>query len=177
MIQMYFTRRECVSVNELLWINTSANVFFLGDLDVHHKISLAYSVRIDRLANSVITYISQTILRKWLAFQLRSLTLTHSSALLDLFLSSDPSIYSAVAFLASGNSDHVVGPVGSNKLKRECPFSSCSWWQFSCWLGWFLWEMFHGRISLNIVLLVLVLNFVSGFRMELMYISLIENNR
>ena len=35
--------------------------------------------------------------------------------------------------------------------------------------------MFHGRISLNSVLLLLLVNFVSGFRLELMYISLIEN--
>ena len=31
--------------------------------------------------------------------------------------------------------------------------------------------MFHGRISLNSVLLLLLVNFVSGFRLELMYIS------
>ena len=34
-------------------------------------------------------------------------------------------------------------------------------------------EMFHGGISLNSVLLLLLVNFVSGFRLELMYISLI----
>ena len=38
-------------------------------------------------------------------------------------------------------------------------------------------EMFHGRISLNLVLLRLLVTFVSGFRLELMYISLIENIR
>ena len=38
-------------------------------------------------------------------------------------------------------------------------------------------EMFHGRISLNLVLLLLLVNFVSGFRLELMYISLIESIR
>ena len=36
-------------------------------------------------------------------------------------------------------------------------------------------EMFHRRISLNSVLLLLLVNFVSGFRLGLMYISLIEN--
>ena len=34
--------------------------------------------------------------------------------------------------------------------------------------------MFHGRISLNSVLLLLLVNFVSGFRLELMHISLME---
>ena len=38
-------------------------------------------------------------------------------------------------------------------------------------------EMFHGKISLNSVLLLLLVNFVSGFRLELMYISLIVNIR
>ena len=33
--------------------------------------------------------------------------------------------------------------------------------------------MFHGRISSNLVLLLLLVNFVSGFRLELMYISLV----
>ena len=40
-----------------------------------------------------------------------------------------------------------------------------------------IWEMFHGTISLNLVLLLLLVNFVSGFRFELMYISLIINIR
>ena len=35
--------------------------------------------------------------------------------------------------------------------------------------------MFDGRISLNSVLLLLLVNFVSGFRLELMYISLIRS--
>ena len=37
--------------------------------------------------------------------------------------------------------------------------------------------MLHGRISLNSVLLLLLVNFVSGVRLELMYISLIESIR
>ena len=37
-------------------------------------------------------------------------------------------------------------------------------------------EMFYGRISLNSVLLLLV-NFVNGFTLELMYISLIVSIR
>ena len=38
-----------------------------------------------------------------------------------------------------------------------------------------IWEMFHGRISLSFMLLLLLVNFLSRFRLELMYISLIEN--
>ena len=40
-----------------------------------------------------------------------------------------------------------------------------------------IWEMFHGRISLNLVVLLLLENFESGFRLELMYISHIEGIR
>ena len=38
-------------------------------------------------------------------------------------------------------------------------------------------EMFHGRISLNSVLLLVLVNFVSRFRLALMYIHLIVNTR
>ena len=37
--------------------------------------------------------------------------------------------------------------------------------------------MLHGSISLSAVLLLLLVNFVSGFGLELIYISLIENIR
>ena len=37
--------------------------------------------------------------------------------------------------------------------------------------------MFHGRVFLNSVLLLLLVSFVSGFRLELIYISLTENIR
>ena len=40
-----------------------------------------------------------------------------------------------------------------------------------------IWEMSHGRISLNSVLLVFLMNFVSGQRLESMYISLIVSIR
>ena len=40
-----------------------------------------------------------------------------------------------------------------------------------------IWEMFHGRTSLNSVLLLLLVNFVSGLRLELMYISLVKSIR
>ena len=40
-----------------------------------------------------------------------------------------------------------------------------------------IWKMFHGKISLNSVLLLLLVKFVSGFTLELMYKPLIENIR
>ena len=40
-----------------------------------------------------------------------------------------------------------------------------------------MWEMFHGGISLNLVLLLLLVNVASGLRLELTYLSLILNIR
>ena len=40
-----------------------------------------------------------------------------------------------------------------------------------------IWEMFHKRISLNLVLLLLLMNFVGGPRLKLMYISSTVNVR
>ena len=38
-------------------------------------------------------------------------------------------------------------------------------------------KAYHGRIYLNLVFLLLLVSFVSGFRLELMYVSLIVNVR
>ena len=38
-------------------------------------------------------------------------------------------------------------------------------------------DMFHGRLPLNLVLLLLLVNFVKGFRLDLMFIFLIINIR
>ena len=60
------------------------------------------------LVNSVIIFLSQMTLLKWLTFLLGSDCDSHSPALLDLFISSDASICSAMAFPPLGNSNHVV---------------------------------------------------------------------
>ena len=98
---------------------------------------------------------------------------SHSPVVLDLFISSDASICSRMAFPPLGNSDHVVVSVSidfSFKFTTPCPVSSHSVWLLSRWL---IWEIFYGRISLNSVLVLLLINFVCQFRLELMYISLI----
>ena len=60
------------------------------------------------LVNSVVIFLSQMTLLRWLSFLLGSQTDSHSPALLDLFLSSDASICSTMAFPPVENSDHVV---------------------------------------------------------------------
>ena len=83
-----------------------------------------------------------------------------------------------MAFPPLGNSDHVLVTVSI-----DFPINSKQDVHFTVWpmtilvlIGMvftIISEMFHERISLNSVVLLLLVNFVSGFRLELMYISLI----
>ena len=106
---------------------------------------------------------------------------SYSPALLDLFLSSDASICSMMAFTPLGNSDHVVSvsidfPTNS---QQDAPFHHIAYdYSRADWDGLcdHLRDV-HGRISLNLVLLLLLVNFVSGFRLELMYTYHVENIR
>ena len=107
----------------------------------------------------------------------------HSPALWYLFFSSGASICSTMAFLPLGNSDHVTVSVSIDFVtnsQRKAPFHRItSGYSRSDWDGLrdhlrdVLWE----DIFKLLVLLLLLVNFVSGFRLELMYISLIENIR
>ena len=61
----------------------------------------------------------------------------------------------------------------SNKLETGCLVSS-QLFTILVKIGtvfMIIWEMFHGRISLNSVLLLLLVNFVSSLSLKLMYIS------
>ena len=74
---------------------------------------------------SVIIFLSQTTLLRWLTFLLGSQTDFHSPALLDLFLFSDAGICSTKAFPPLGNSDHVVVSVSidfPSYSQRDAPF-------------------------------------------------------
>ena len=101
-----------------------------------------------------------------------------------LFVSSDGSICSICSTVSPplGNSDHVVVLVSidfPSNSKRDAPFH-CIAYDFSradC-------DSFCDHLSdvlsediLNLVLLLLLVNFVSWFRLELMYIPLIVNVR
>ena len=144
------------NIYEVLSINPSA-VFVFGDFNVHHKDWFTYSVGTERPGEVGYNF---------------SVSNDHSRspALLDFFLSSDPSICSIVAFPPLGNSDCVVVSVSIDFYHIQKGMT-----HFIALLK----TIFHlrdvpWRISLNSVLLLLV-NFVSGFRLELMYISLIES--
>ena len=148
--------------------NSSANVFVFGDFNVHHKDWLTYFGGTDRSDELCYNFSISNDLTQIVNFPTWIPDCdSHSPAFLDLFLFSDTSILSTMAFPLLENSDHAVVsvfiefPINS---KQDASFHG---------LACAIWVMFHGRISLNSVTLLLLVNFVSGFRLELMYISLI----
>ena len=107
---------------------------------------------------------------------------SHSPALLSLFLSSDTSICSITTFLWLGTFDHVVVSVSidfpSYLQQMPCFIALCMTILVLIEMVFvIIWQIIHGKISLNSVLLLLLVNFVSGFNLEFMYISLIESIR
>ena len=75
------------------------------------RTGLPILVELIDLVNSVIIFLSQMTLLRWHNFPGQILDCdSHSPALLDLFLSSDASICSTMAFPPLENSDHVGIP-------------------------------------------------------------------
>ena len=97
------------NIDEVLSINLSANVLVFGDFNVHHKDWLTYSSGTDRPGELCYNFSISNDLTQIVNFPTRIPDCdSHSPALLDLFLSSDASICSTVAFPPLENSDHVV---------------------------------------------------------------------
>ena len=135
-----------LKIDEVLSINPSANVFAFGDFNVHHKDWLTYSGETDRSGGLCCHFSISNNLTQMVIPDCDS----HSSALLDLFISSDASICSTKAFPPFRNSDHVVVSVSID-------LPSYSQWDvpFQC----------------------IAYDYSREFRLELMYISLIESIR
>ena len=97
------------NLDEVLSINPSANAFIFGDFHVHHKDWLTYSGGTDRAGELCYNFSISNNLTQIVNFPTRIPHCdSHSPALLDLFISSDASICSTMAFPPLGNSDHVV---------------------------------------------------------------------
>ena len=115
------------------------------------------------LVNSVTIFLCQTNLLRWLTFLLGSQIVILTFVLfLDLFFSSDASICSTMAFSPLENSDHVVVSVFIN-FPSDCQqdaLSHCIAYDYS-------------RADWDSLCYLLLVNFVIGFKLELMYISLI----
>ena len=97
------------NIDEVLSINPSANIFVFGDFNFHHKDWLTYSGGTDQPGELCCNFSITNDLTQMVNFPTRIPDCdSHRPALLDLLLSSDPSIYSKMAFPSLGNSDHVV---------------------------------------------------------------------
>ena len=103
-----------------------------------------------------------------------------SSALLDSFISSDASMCSTMAFPPLGNSDVVVTvsiDFPTNSQRDALHRFIVSLMTILVLIGTVFVITFHGRITLNSVLLLLLRNFLRWFMLELIYVSLIESIR
>ena len=97
------------NIDEALSINTSANVFVFGNFNIHHKDWLTYSGGTDRPGELCYNFSIPNDLTQMVNFPTRNPDCdSHGPALLDLFISSDTSICSTMAFPPLGNSDHFV---------------------------------------------------------------------
>ena len=90
-------------------MNPSANVFFFGNFDIHHKDWVTYSGGTDRPGETYYNFQISNDLTQIVNFPTPMPDCnSHSPALLDLFISSGASICSTMLFPPLGNSDHVV---------------------------------------------------------------------
>ena len=130
---VFYSISSCIDA--ILSINPSANVFVIGDFSVNHKDWLTYSGRTDRLAELCYNFSISDELTQMVNFPTRILDCeSHSPALLDLFISSDASICSTMAFPPLGNSDHVVVSVSIDfptNSQRDAPFHQIAY-DYSC---------------------------------------------
>ena len=101
------------NIDEVLLINPSANVFVLGDFNIHHKGWLTYSGGTDRPGELCYNFsipISLTQMVKvptWIPD-------CDSQSFSPAFSSSDATICSTMALLPLGNFDHVVVSVSND---------------------------------------------------------------
>ena len=118
----------------------------------------------------------------WLTFPLAYLTGIYRPALLDLFVSSDASIYSTIAFPPLGNSDHIVVSVSIDfptNSRWDAPFHFIAYDHCRAdrdglrdHLRDVPWEDIF-KLSASAA----ASEFCEWFRLELMYISLIIDIR
>ena len=114
------------NIDEVPLNNPFANVFVFGDFNVHHKDWLTYSGGTDRPGKFCYNFSISNNLTQIVNFPTRVPDCDpHIPPLLDLFLSSDASICSTMAFPPLGNSDHVVVSVSTDfpiYSKQDTPF-------------------------------------------------------
>ena len=123
------------NIDEVLSINPSTDVFLFGDFNIPHKDWLTYSGGTDRPGELYYNFSISNNLTQMVKFPTQIPDRdSHSSALLDLFVSSDTSICCTMAFSPLGNSDHVVVSVSidfPSNSQLDAPFH-CITYDFLC---------------------------------------------
>ena len=159
---------DTISSNIYRWvllINPSANVF-VWDFSIHHKDRLNYSSGTDRPGELCYNFPISIDLTQMVNFLTRIPdSNSHGPALLDIFLFSDAIICSVIAFLLLGNSHHIVVLVSidfSSNSQQDAQFHLIAYDYFVLigTVSVIIWEMFHGIISLNLVLVLLLVTCV-----------------
>ena len=149
--------------DEVLLINPSTNVFVFGDFNAHQKDWLTYSGETDRLGKLCYNFSISNDLTQMIKFppQIPDCD-SHSPALLDLFISSDISICPTMAYYVDV-SVYIDFPSNSQRDALfhhiAYDYSRTDWDGLYDCLGDVPWA-----ISLSLVLLLLLVNFVNWFR-------------
>ena len=149
----------------------------------HHKDFQTYSGGTDRPGELCYNFSISNDLTQMVKFPIRIPSCdSHSSAVLNFFLSSDPSFCSTMAFPPLGNSDHVVVSVSIDSptnTKQDATFQCIAYdyshadWDGLCdHLRDVQWEYIF-----KLIVSAAASEFVSGFRLELMCVCLIISIR
>ena len=158
-------------------------LFVFEDLTSIIRTGLPILVEVVDLVSSSITFLSQTTLLRWLTFVLASQTVIFTVLFFWIYL-----FVLTLVFVLQWLSLHweiliillSLFPFNFHHIHNGMPRYIALLMTILRLIGAvfvIIWEMFHRRISLNSVLLLLLANFLSEFRLELMYISLIESIR
>ena len=127
-------------------VNPSANMFVFEEFNVHHKDWLTYSGETDRPGKLCYNFSVSNGCTEMVNFPTQIPDCDfHSPVLLDLFLSSDSSICSTMAFPPLEHSDHVVVSVFTDfpsNTKQDAPFH-CIAYDYS----WADWDSLHDHLS------------------------------
>ena len=123
------------NIDEILSIHPSANVFVFENFNIHYKDWLTYSSGTDRSGELCYNFFISNKLTQMANFLTRIPDSdSHSPPLLDLFLSSDASVCSTMAFPQMGNSVHVIVSVSidfPSYSQWDAPFHSIAY-ECSC---------------------------------------------
>ena len=135
------------------------------------------------LVNFVIIFLSQMTLLRWLTFQFRLQTVILIAVVFWIYFFLDTSILFYNDFPPLRNSDHVVVSVFIDFLSYsqwDAPFHCIAYdYSHANWEGLHdhLRDVQWGEDIFKLSVLLLLVNFLGGLRLQLMYLSLVESIR